>query len=263
MPVDFTDGHRHQQQNQVIRFSERNYELLKSGKRTTIRLGFRTYKLGRTAFTADSSLQDEIFDMAENKTHYVFFDSLYGDIVDVRLVFFSSLTKRDAIADGFDSLEALKAELEHIYHCSIDDETIVTVVKFVLDGDKDNQATNNAISKAISDANQKKEDFLLNAILDKMKMTGEFPCKEYITETCKLYDSIAKIKKSTESGGYFIHADSFHVTSPITEIKTEPGRNDPAPADFERRLQEVEKELAIHKEIFKSLEQYFSGVRMV
>lgn len=96
-----------------IDFTPANYSLIAKGKRTTIRLGDKNYELGGVVFTVGTSTSE------------------YTPIItEIRKLRFSRLTLQDALDDGYNSLNALREELQSCYGKFISDREIVTIVRF-------------------------------------------------------------------------------------------------------------------------------------
>lgn len=135
MPIDFTDGARPLKSKDVIKFTKSNFEKIRLGKRTTIRMGNTNYLLGPVLLGLVIG-NDSVFDISEGRRIQVCFDCLRAEIIEVRHTKFEKVTESDAKADGFDSVEELKAELENCYDCTINGETSVTIIKFKLRDDE-------------------------------------------------------------------------------------------------------------------------------
>ncbi|MCP4595730.1 ASCH domain-containing protein [Neptuniibacter sp.] len=102
-----------QEEKQAIDFTAKNFELIRSGKRTTIRLGRKDYPLTGFDFTCDGLLSE------------------YTPVItELRHMRFKGLTVQDAINDGFSSIEQLRQELEQCYSRRVSDFDEVTVVRF-------------------------------------------------------------------------------------------------------------------------------------
>ncbi|WP_067986201.1 ASCH domain-containing protein [Neptuniibacter pectenicola] len=96
-----------------IDFTPSNYALIAKGKRTTIRLGDKNYVLGGVDFTVGKA------------------NSEYCPVItEIRKLRFSRLTLQDALDDGYNSLNALREELQSCYGKFISDREIVTIVRF-------------------------------------------------------------------------------------------------------------------------------------
>ncbi len=98
-----------------IDFSKYNFKKLKLGKQTTIRLGEKKFSLGKAVFTVDGVASD-----------------LEPCISEIRILRFGDLGLSDAVADGFNSVEELRSELELCYAICISDFDPITVVRFNL-----------------------------------------------------------------------------------------------------------------------------------
>lgn len=97
----------------VIDFTKSNYALIAKGKRTTIRLGDKGYQLNECQFTVEGD------------------QSSYAPVItEVRKTKFNRLTPQDAVADGFESLAALRDELQSLYGVLISDFDIITIARF-------------------------------------------------------------------------------------------------------------------------------------
>ncbi len=97
----------------VIDFTPANYEKIATGKRTTIRLGRKEYRLGGVDFTVEKANCEES-----------------PIITDIRYTRFNKLTMQDAVNDGFASVECLRKELQECYGRRISDFDEVTIVRF-------------------------------------------------------------------------------------------------------------------------------------
>lgn len=99
--------------SESINFTAENYRLLANGsKKTTIRLGYKAYLVGKISITADYA---QI--------------GVSADVTEVRHIRFGDLGLMDAVNDGFNSIEALRRELQKCYQTLIADYDIVTVVR--------------------------------------------------------------------------------------------------------------------------------------
>ena len=98
---------------QILTFNNSNFSKLSSGKRTTVRLGMKSFELAPVMLINSETQQ-----------------SVKADVIEIRNVRFCRLGLSDAISDGFNSEEDLRAELEHCYKQFIDEFAPVTVVRF-------------------------------------------------------------------------------------------------------------------------------------
>ena len=98
---------------QRLNFSASNYNKLSLGKRTTIRLGSTSLMLGDVALNCDELMT-----------------ATMADITEVRTLRFSDLGLTDAVNDGFNSVEELRAELEHCYQKCVSVSEVVTQIRF-------------------------------------------------------------------------------------------------------------------------------------
>ena len=98
-----------------IDFSESNFNMLKQGKKTTVRLDEEEFSLGEALLVKVASK-----------------DVIRAEITEVRKVRFGDLGLSDAVADGFNSVSELRKELEKCYQKPINDYDVVNVVRFNL-----------------------------------------------------------------------------------------------------------------------------------
>ncbi len=98
---------------QNINFTLSNFTRFDLGKWTTIRLGQKDYNLGPVVLTCD---EEQLERQAE--------------IIEIRIVRFGDLGLSDAVADGFNTVEMLRHELQQVYRKFIPDHDVVTVVRF-------------------------------------------------------------------------------------------------------------------------------------
>ena len=104
----------------AINFNSRNFVKVVAGaKRTTIRLGDKTYSVGICAFMCDGVPVDNV-----------------GEITEIRKVRFGALGLSDAVEHGYNNLDELKAELESCYQRSIHASDVITIVRFEMDGEQ-------------------------------------------------------------------------------------------------------------------------------
>lgn len=97
---------------QNINFTLSNFTRFDLGKWTTIRLGQKDYSLGPVVLTCD---EEQLERQAE--------------IIEIRVVRFGDLGLSDAAADGFNTIEMLRSELQVAYKQFISDFDVVTVVR--------------------------------------------------------------------------------------------------------------------------------------
>lgn len=98
---------------QVFNFNKNNFANLSKGKKTTIRLGYKDYRLGHAKLICEDS-----------GTEY---DS---EVIEIRVVRFGDLGLQEANSDGFNTIEILRNELERCYKKYISDLDVVTLVRF-------------------------------------------------------------------------------------------------------------------------------------
>ncbi len=104
---------------QSLNFSKSNYEGIKRGKRTTIRLGaWPSMTLGPAAAECRSEMT-----------------ACEVEITEIRQVRLRDLGLAEAVADGFNSKEELREELERCYEKCISGFEPVTVFRFKLPND--------------------------------------------------------------------------------------------------------------------------------
>lgn len=97
-----------------IKLNNVNFNKLANGKRTTIRLGEKSYLLGHAAIESNSGDVQKIV------------------ITEVRRIRFGDLGLQEATTDGFNTVDELREELERCYHRCISIAAPVTIVCFEL-----------------------------------------------------------------------------------------------------------------------------------
>lgn len=98
---------------QSINFNEKNFSSLLNGKKTSIRLGHKQFELGDVKLLCDEGSGE-----------------LDSEIIEIRTVRFGDLGLSEAVMDGFNTIEALRHELENCYKRYISDYDPVTIVRF-------------------------------------------------------------------------------------------------------------------------------------
>lgn len=98
---------------QEIDFTLQNFTSFDVTKKTTIRLGHKAYRLGAAKLTCSKEQLE-----------------LDTEVIEVRHLRFGDLGLPEAATDGFNTIKALREELEHCYLKSIPDCEPVTIVKF-------------------------------------------------------------------------------------------------------------------------------------
>lgn len=98
----------------AINFDKRYEGQIVAGqKTTTVRVGQKPFKIGIAAFLFDKQPAKRLV-----------------EITEIRQVRFGSLTKQDALDDGFNSLESLRLALSEIYGRKIHCADVITQVRF-------------------------------------------------------------------------------------------------------------------------------------
>ncbi|MCA2497821.1 hypothetical protein R7P75_04715 [Vibrio sp. 2175-1] len=97
---------------QTIDFTLPNFTRFELGKKTTVRLGQNAYQLGPVKLTC-----------SEEQLEY---DS---EIIEIRTIRFGDIGLAEATADGFNTVEVLRHELERCYEKFISDFEPVTIVR--------------------------------------------------------------------------------------------------------------------------------------
>ena len=110
---------------QYLRFSKSNFDKIRTGKRSTVRLRQRSYYPGAVTLHCPESGS-----------------SITAEILTVEHIAFGALTNAIIQRDGFNSLNDLKSELEHCYQQVLQNSTEVTVVQFELIGDSQHHRDN-------------------------------------------------------------------------------------------------------------------------
>ena len=100
---------------QKINFTPSNFELIRKGKRTTIRLGTKSLQLGLVALVCDEIM-----------------DAILADISEIRVIRFGDIGLLDAAMDGFNSVSELRSELQNCYQTIIGNYDVVTIIRFNL-----------------------------------------------------------------------------------------------------------------------------------
>ncbi|WP_085609557.1 ASCH domain-containing protein [Vibrio parahaemolyticus] len=99
---------------QTLKFTGSNFDRIHKGKTTTIRLGCKCFDLDKPVRLLNEDTNEEVA----------------AQIIEVRHVRFFRLGLLDAVADGFNSEEELRAELERVYQKEVEEADIVTVIRF-------------------------------------------------------------------------------------------------------------------------------------
>lgn len=98
---------------QTIDFTLQNFTGFDCGKKTSVRLGQKSYQLGPVKLIC-----------SEEQLEY---DS---EIIEIRVVRFGDIGLLEANADGFNTVETLRHELENCYQKYISDYEPVTILRF-------------------------------------------------------------------------------------------------------------------------------------